>query len=165
MTRHDNNAAKKNGPLSPEQPVGNPAPRQCNDINERGIDTVNRRGRAVVEPHAAVHDLVRHEQHEERPHAVVAEALPHLGEKQCHQTARVAEDLWLLRCALAHNCPRGCLLTRFPDRMHLRPRLRVDVGRFSCPGPERRGFHGRRSATFEGRVRTAHKPVRRAASG
>jgi hypothetical protein len=38
-----------------------------------------------------------HVQDEERPHAVVAEALPHLGEEECREAAGVPEEPALQR--------------------------------------------------------------------
>ena len=45
----------------------------------------------AVEPEATGGEWRGHEEDEERAHPVVAEALPHLGEEQCGESARMAE--------------------------------------------------------------------------
>src|SRR5213078_3234833 len=59
-------------------------------------------------------ERLRHVQDEESPHPVVAEALPHLGEKQRSEAARVAEELSLAvhqsnssSCSAVSGCADG----------------------------------------------------------
>ena len=75
-----------------EQAVADPAARQRDQIYECRVESVDGSGRLVVEAEAAVRHGIHHEQHEQRPHAVVAEALPHLGEEERVKPARVTAE-------------------------------------------------------------------------
>ena len=56
-----------------------------------------------VESQAAGRDRRRHEEQQQRPHAVVAEALPHLGEEQGGEAARVTEERGVRRGRVGHK--------------------------------------------------------------
>ena len=83
---HDNDPAEPDCALRAPEPVGDPAARQRDEIDGRGVQAIHRRGRLVAETEPAVLDLIDHEQHEQRAHAVVAEALPHFREEQSSET-------------------------------------------------------------------------------
>ena len=91
VAERNDGAAPEHRAAKAEQPIGNPSARQRHDIHGRGVEPVDRRRRHIVQAHAAGRDGVGHEQHENGAHAVVAEALPHLGEEERRQPARVAE--------------------------------------------------------------------------
>ena len=71
-----------------EQPVGEHAAEERRGVHQRGVAAVDGVGRVVGEQ-----EVLRHVVDEQRPHTVVAEALPHLGEE---------EDVQPLRMALLH---------------------------------------------------------------
>ena len=84
---------QKHRALLPDQPVRDPAAEQAQQVRTRDVHAVDRVGGAIVDAEAAVHDRRGHEQHQQRPHAVVGEALPHLREEERRQAARLAEEL------------------------------------------------------------------------
>ena len=75
--------------LLADQPVGDPAAGQRGQIDAGRIEPVDRIGIVAVEPQAAGLRRRDHRQHQDRAHAVVAEALPHLGEEQRAQRDRM----------------------------------------------------------------------------
>ena len=107
-------AAPEHRAAQAEQPVRDPSARQRDDIHGRGVEAVNRGRRHVVQAHAAGGDGVGHEQHENGAHAVVAEALPHLGEEERRQPARMPEPVCrqsskrsiMMGCAPSHSVNR-----------------------------------------------------------
>ena len=54
---------------------------------------------AVSKPSPPVGERRRHEEDEQRAHAVVAEALPHLGEEQRREAAGMAEERAVVNAA------------------------------------------------------------------
>ena len=75
-----------------DQPIGDPAAGQAQNVGSRDVEPIDRRGGPIIEAEAAP-DGVGEKQHEDRPHSVIGEAFPHLGEEQRHEAAGVAEDL------------------------------------------------------------------------
>ena len=68
-----------------------------------GVHAVDAPAVAVSNPRPPFASAARHEQHEQGAHAVVAEALPHLGEEQRREPARVAEERAVLSGIRAHG--------------------------------------------------------------
>ena len=95
MTGRDDHAADEHGPALPDQAVGDPPPWQSQHVDGERVQPVDRSRRGDRHAEAAVGHLhlLDHEEHEQRAHAVVAEALPHLGEKQRRQAARMSKPL------------------------------------------------------------------------
>ena len=96
MSGHDDDAAKPDGFLGADQPVRYPATREGHKINRRGIKPVYGGRRRIAESQAAAFYRIDHKKNKQGPHAVVTEPLPHLGEEQRVQSARMsaASDLW-----------------------------------------------------------------------
>ena len=90
VTAHDDDAAVPDRALGAQQAVGHPAARQGQQIDCGGIEPIDRGGGLIGQPHPAVLDGRDHEQHQQRPHAVVAEALPHLCHEEGKEAARVS---------------------------------------------------------------------------
>ncbi len=89
--RDDDAAVEHRAPLA-DQPVGHPAAGQAGHVDHRRVEPVHSAGHAGVEAEAARGDRRRHEEDEQRAHAVIAETLPHLGEEERRQPARVSEE-------------------------------------------------------------------------
>ena len=79
-------------PLS-EDAVGDPAARNAEQVHRAGIDAVDCTGVLLGHAEAAARDGRAQEQRQQRPHAVVGEALEHLREEERRQAAGVAEPL------------------------------------------------------------------------
>ncbi len=67
--------------------VGQVAADHGRDVDQRGVGAVDHRRVAIGEQ-----PVLGQVQHQQRAHAVVGEALPHLGEEQHVQAARVAQE-------------------------------------------------------------------------
>jgi hypothetical protein len=82
VTERDQNAAVEDGATLAHQPVGYPSARQGERIDAERVQSIDgtRGGRVITE--AADRRRGGHEENEQRPHPVVAEALPHLGEEE-----------------------------------------------------------------------------------
>ena len=87
----DGHAAREHGALRTDQPVRDPAAGQRCEIDPRGIQPVDRRGRLVVDAEAAVRDRGDQEKHQHGAHAVVGEPLPHFREEQRGEATRMPE--------------------------------------------------------------------------
>ena len=83
--------ADQDGTARSDQPVRNPAAAQTHQVHHRRIESVDRAGFGIREPETAFGHAGSEIKDQDRAHAVVAEALPHLGEEQGGQAARVAE--------------------------------------------------------------------------
>ena len=83
--RHDDRA-ELHRPLRAEIPVGDEAADQRRQVNQRG-ETAVEAGRGGVGEQEMLGQIER----QQRPHAVIAEALPHLGGEQPGKLARMAE--------------------------------------------------------------------------
>ena len=83
----DDDAADQHAPYWPSQRSAMMPPKIAKRPGARGVRAVHGTGVLVVEV-----ERVDHVQDEERPHPVVAEALPHLGEEERGEPARVTEE-------------------------------------------------------------------------
>ncbi len=92
VSARDDDAAVEHGAPLADQPVRHPPARQAGHVDHRRVEPVHRAGDAGLEAQATGRDRRRHEEDEQRAHAVIAEALPHLGEEERRQPARVAEE-------------------------------------------------------------------------
>ena len=95
-----------------DQSVGNPSARERQRVYAERVEPVDGAGRRGVVTHPARRERRGHEENQQRPHAVVAEALPHLGEEQRGQSTRVSEkcpfawpngSLWDVRGGVSGN--------------------------------------------------------------
>ena len=89
VAEHDDDAAIPDGILGADHAVGDPAPRQRSQVHGCRVQPVNRGSGHVIHAQAAFSDRCGHEQHQQGPHAVIAEAFPHLGEEQGAKTGRM----------------------------------------------------------------------------
>ena len=88
--RYQDSAVENSVPL-PEKPVGNPAARNSHEVHGRRVEAIDRRRCGCIEAEPAP-SCIRHEENQQRPHAVVAESLPELREEQRGQAARMTAD-------------------------------------------------------------------------
>ena len=115
VPRHDQDATPEDRAAEPDQPVRHPAARQGQQVDHRRVGAVDRAGIGGRHRHAAGGDRGGHEEDQERAHAVVAEALPHLREEERGQAARMAEErpvrqsvdsrIFRVRGGLSPACP------------------------------------------------------------
>src|SRR4051794_39281776 len=91
MAERDQDPAAEYGAVVADDAVGEPPTRDRRRIHRHRVETVDRGRAPRGESESATGDRCNHEEQEERAHAVVAEALPHFGEEECGETARVAE--------------------------------------------------------------------------
>src|ERR1700691_6209688 len=101
MAQCDHDAADQHRALTAEHAITDPAAGQAGQIGAPDVQAVDVRRGAIVESEAAVRHLVHQEQDQQRPHAIEAQALPHLREEHRDQPRRVAED----RAIKADPCP------------------------------------------------------------
>ena len=117
VSQRDQRAAPEDGGLRAQQPVRDPATGHGRNVDRRSVKTVDGRGGAVVNPESAVRHLVHQEQQQQRAHAVVAEALPHLGEEEGGKTGGMTEEIarrwrnWL--CAIGRGQAPGSVVAGF----------------------------------------------------
>src|SRR5207249_6899369 len=83
-----------------EKAVGKPSAHDRQRVYGTGVDAVDRRSARRRECQSACAERSDHEQNQERAHAVVAEALPHLCEKEDGEAARMTEPV-----PRRHHCP------------------------------------------------------------
>ena len=95
VAARDDDAAVQDGAALTDQAVGDPAARQAGHVDHRRVEPVHRAGDARFPPEAAGCDRRRHEEDQQRAHAVIAEALPHLGQKERGQPARMTKPLFV----------------------------------------------------------------------
>ena len=116
----DQDPADEHGPLRSDQPVGDPAAGQRHHVHHRGVQAVDGARRDRVEAQPARRGRGGHEQDEQRAHPVVAEALPHLGEEQRREAARMAEEraIALGREVATRSGAHGRQSNRQCDRMN-----------------------------------------------
>ena len=113
MAGRHQGGADHDGAALAEQAVGDEAAEERGEIDQPGVEAVDlrceglhaeRAGDALeqaaqaFEPDDAVgaargEQVFRHVEDEQRPHAVIGEALPHLGGEQESQAARMAEQI------------------------------------------------------------------------
>ena len=82
MSRGDDAAADEHGAALPQEAVGDPPAGERGEIDESRVPAVDRSGRLDAERGATLRHGRREVQDEQGAHAVVAEALPHLGEEE-----------------------------------------------------------------------------------
>ena len=92
VAEHDDDAADEDGLALAEEAVGDPAAGQAHQVDRGAVEGVEDAGGRLALAEAALGRRGRDEDHQERAHAVVAEALPHLGEEEGLQPFRVAEE-------------------------------------------------------------------------
>jgi hypothetical protein len=92
MSRRDQNSAVEHGALLTDESVGDPAARQRHHVHHRGVQPVDGAALRGTEPEPSTGDGRRHEQQQQRAHAVVAEPLPHFREKERGQPARMTKE-------------------------------------------------------------------------
>ena len=97
MTNRDDDAPVEHRAPLTDETVRDPASRQAGHVDHRRVEAVDRAGDPGVETETARRDRRRHEQDEQRPHAVVAESFPHLGEEQRGEPAGMAEECAVVR--------------------------------------------------------------------
>ena len=96
MPDGDQDATGPDRPLRTEQAIRDPSARQRGEIHTRRVESVDRGRNLVVESKPALGRRRDHEEHEQRAHAVIAQALPHLREEE-----RV-ESAWMF-CRSGHG--------------------------------------------------------------
>src|SRR5881396_1441439 len=103
--------AGEHGIALAQEPVGDPASRNAHEENRGGVEAVDRGCRGDVESESPIRHAGNHEQREDRPHSVVAESLPELGEEKRRQAFRVS----------AHSA--GAAFLSLVASLELRPRF------------------------------------------
>ncbi len=108
---HDATAVEHRAPLA-QDAVGDPSAGQPDQVDHRSIKPINRAGLSHIEAKPAFLDASDHEQDQQRAHAVIAEALPHLGEKKGGESARVAEKTMVVAARPLAMATAGGILGR-----------------------------------------------------
>ena len=88
----DDHAADEDRAAGADEIVGDEAAEDREQVDAHRVSAVNGGGVFVGVAEAALGGGLRHEENEERPHAVVAEALPHLGEEEGGEAAGLAAE-------------------------------------------------------------------------
>jgi len=88
----DQHCAAHHRALRAEQPVGDPAAEEAEEIGAADVHAVDVVRGLVIKTQATLGHRRHHEQDEDPAHAVVGEPFPHLGEEQGGEAARLAED-------------------------------------------------------------------------
>ena len=99
----DDDAAVEHGPPLPDQPIRNPAARQRGHVRHRGVEAIDGPALRRIEGEPPGRQRRRHVEQQQGAHPVVAEPLPHLGEKEDGEPARVAEKRGVSRCRVGHR--------------------------------------------------------------
>ncbi len=92
LAEHDEDAAVEHRAPQPEDAVGDPPARQRQHVHEGHVGAVDGAGASHLEAEPARRHRRRHEEDENGAHAVVREALPHLGEEEGGQPSGVPEE-------------------------------------------------------------------------
>jgi hypothetical protein len=92
VPQHDHHAAVQDRQARAQHPVADPAAGQRHQVHHGRVDAHQRLGRALPQAQPAARRRRGEEQHQDAPHAVEAEALPHLGEEQRREPAWMAEE-------------------------------------------------------------------------
>ena len=103
--RHDQRAELHRA-LEAQELVGEVTADQRRQVNQRRVTAVKAGGFAVAE-----HEMLRQVEREQRPHAVIAKPLPHLGGEQAGQLRRVTEP----GLRVSRVGPARCRRKRFFD--------------------------------------------------
>ena len=88
----DQHPARHDRALRAEKAVGDPPAEEAEEIGAADVHAVDRARGLVVEAEPALGNGGHHEQNEHAAHPVVGEALPHLGEEECRESARLPEE-------------------------------------------------------------------------
>src|SRR5437016_3049064 len=96
MAKRDDDTAIEHGAALAQDAVGNPTAGQVHQVHHGGVETINRPCFSYVEAETALIYAGDHEQDEECPHAVVAEALPHFREEKGGEATGMAEEALVL---------------------------------------------------------------------
>ena len=89
MPERDDHATKQNGPRGTKPSICNEPAGDGEHVDRHRVIAVDDRRLRGRKPEPALFRRRHHEQHEQRPHAVVGKPLPHFGEEQRPQTARL----------------------------------------------------------------------------
>ena len=100
----DQDAAVQHRALRTDQAIRDPAARQRRHVHHRRVQAVDGAGGGRVEAQAAGGGGGGHEQDQQGAHPVVAEALPHLGEEEGGEPARVTEEGGVARVRYLRDC-------------------------------------------------------------
>ena len=92
VPEHDQDAAVEHAAVLADQAIGNQAAHDGGAPRGAGICAVERCALGVRESETAVGHRRHHVEQQERAHAVVAEALPHLREEERGESARMPEE-------------------------------------------------------------------------
>ena len=92
MAEGDDAAAPEDGAAGADEIIRDESAQNAEQVAAHGVGAVDGGGALVGEPQPALGDSEGHEQHEQRPHPIEAETLPHLGEKQRREAAWLAAD-------------------------------------------------------------------------
>ena len=103
MPEGDDDAADEHAAVLAEETIRDDAAEDRRAPHAARVRAVDRRGVRVRESETAVGYRRHHVEDEERPHPVVAEPLPHLGEKERRESARMAEEAAVLGDGSAHG--------------------------------------------------------------
>ena len=143
---HNEDAAREDRTLLTYEAVGNPATKQARKVTTCQVETVDGACRLVREPETTLGGSGSHEEDENCPGAVVAEALPHFREEEGSDATWLAEDLGF-RCGgyrgvrdLAHQVcnslrPVSLRFMRRRMRAMMRPpsyRRYIGMARIDC---------------------------------
>ena len=88
----DDEAADEHGPAGPDEVVGDEPAQDAEHVARHHVVAVDRRGVRLREAQPAGRHRGDHEEHEERPHPVIGETLPELGEEEVAQALGVPGD-------------------------------------------------------------------------
>src|SRR5262249_46946394 len=114
----DDDAAVEHRAALADQAIRDPAAGQRRHVDHRGVEAVNRAGDRGVEREAAGGGRRGHEQDGQRAHAVIAEALAHLGEEERGEAARMTEERRVVGARVDRtNCHDGRKNTMFGGSM------------------------------------------------
>ena len=128
VTGDQEQGAEGDGLARADEAVGHDAAQQGQQIDQGGVGAVGRPRHGVVEQ-----EVLRQEEDQDAAHAVVGETLPHLGEEQDDQSARVVfEDLHQHR----HARGEGDDQSKGDDDVHARVPLIVFTRRVSRAFPK-----------------------------
>ncbi len=97
VSDHNENTSVPNGFALSENIIRQPATGQGEQIDGCGVKPINRAGSGRVQPQPFLRCFCCHKQDKNSAHAVVAEALPHFGEKQCGKPTRMTKKALLIR--------------------------------------------------------------------
>src|SRR6185437_4651196 len=98
MSERNDHAAPKNAVAQAHDAVRDPAARQAEQIDHRGVQTVDRATLRSGKAKSSFGNRRGHEQNEQRAHSVITEALPHLCEEEGREPARMAEERAIPLC-------------------------------------------------------------------